>query len=43
MKVWVAIISAALLLFAVNSCKGKVNPFPVVDAQFERVAVHQFG
>jgi hypothetical protein len=28
---------------SVSSCEGSPNPFPTIDANFTKVASHQFG
>lgn len=38
---WIAVI--ALLLHSLLACKGKVNPYDIVDAKFTKVAIHQHG
>jgi hypothetical protein len=38
-------VSALLILLATyaSACRGSPNPYPTIDAQFAKVASHQFG
>jgi hypothetical protein len=38
---WIVVVLG--LLHVLLSCKGKVDPFPVTDANFVKVESHQFG
>jgi len=36
-------VGLLLLPLCLSSCEGSPNPFPTIDANFSKVATHQYG
>ena len=41
--VFITIVTIALIVPSILACKGKVNPYDIVNATFTKVGIHSYG